>query len=217
VGASHVTLPDFEGGTIDLELDPARRVGANAEARYDQARRREARAARAEAQVEALTAEAAEIDTALAALDTASDEALRTQAAELTPAREQLRRAAGLRYPAPHGFTVVVGRNSRENDEVTFKVARSLDVWLHVQGWTGSHVVVLAKGREVPFDVILFAARLAAGHSKAAGGGNVPVDYTLRKYVWKVKGAPPGAVHFAHQKTVYVTPSRDPTSETTGR
>jgi predicted ribosome quality control (RQC) complex YloA/Tae2 family protein len=82
-----------------------------------------------------------------------------------------------------------------------------------VQGWHGSHVVILADGREVPFDTVLFAARLAAGYSKAAGGDNVPVDYTTRKNVWKVKGGPPGAVRYTQQKTVYVTPSRNPAAE----
>ncbi len=121
-----------------------------------------------------------------------------------------------MRYEGPHGFRVVVGRSARENDEVTFKVARSRDLWLHVQGYHGAHVVILAENREVPFDTILFAAALAAGHSQARDSDNVAVDYTLKKNVWKVKGMPPGAVHFSHQKTVYVDPMRSPAAVRSG-
>ncbi len=213
--AATVTLPGFEGEDVTLQLDPRKSPAANAEARYDQARRREARAARADAQAARRAEERASIERDLAALDTMSDQELETRAKALEEAKRAPARGPGLRYPAPHGFTVVVGRNARENDAVTFKVARSRDVWLHVQGWTGSHVVILTEGREVPFDTVLFAAQLAAGHSKASGGDNVPVDYTLRKHVWKVKGAPAGAVHFTQQKTVYVTPSRNPTRDET--
>jgi len=205
-----VTLNGFDGHEVTLQLDPSKSVAANAEARYDQARRREARAARASEQQPEIEAERAELEAALASLPQLSDAALRERAAQLAPRRQQERRAPGVRYDAPHGFTVIVGRNARENDEVTFSVARSRDLWLHVQGWTGSHVIVQAKGREVPFDVVLFAAQLAAGFSKASGSDNVPVDYTLRKNVWKIKGGPPGAVRFTQQKTVYVTPSRNP-------
>jgi predicted ribosome quality control (RQC) complex YloA/Tae2 family protein len=89
-------------------------------------------------------------------------------------------------------------------------MARSRDLWLHVQGYHGSHVIVRAENREVPFETVLFAAKLAAGHSQARQSDNVPVDYTLKKNVWKVKGAPAGAVNFTQQKTVYVTPNRNP-------
>lgn len=209
-GASRVTLPGFEGGDVTLDLDPTRSAPENAERRYDQARRREARAERALAHADARAEALAALEADLASLDAASDADLAARAAKLAKAKRPGPRLPGARFDAPHGFTVVVGRNAKENDAVTFRVARSLDVWLHAQGWTGSHVVILAGGREVPFDVVLFAAQLAAGYSKASGGDNVPVDYTLKKHVWKVKGGPPGAVRFTRQKTVYVTPDRNP-------
>lgn len=213
-GASRVVLPGFDGEEVALDLDPATPVPADAERRYQQARKREMRAERAEQRAAELEREAAELSAELAGLPGRSDEELARRAEELAPQRsDRGRRGPGLRYPAPHGFTVVVGRNARENDEITFRLARSRDLWLHVQGWHGSHVIVLTDGREVPFDTLLFAARLAAGHSKASGGDNVPVDYALRKHVWKVKGGPPGAVRFTQQKTVYVTPSRNPGAE----
>ncbi|MEX2502151.1 MAG: NFACT family protein [Trueperaceae bacterium] len=213
-GSEHVTLPDFEGGETVLTLDPSRSVAANAKARYENARKRENRAERALARSDELEAERAEVDRELARLDQRSDEELARRAAALTTReREDRKRPPGLSYPGPHGFPVLVGRSARENDAITFRVARSRDVWLHVQGWHGAHVLIRSGGAEVPFDTVLFAARLAAGHSKASGGDNVPVDYTERKNVWKVKGGPPGAVQYAHQKTVYVTPSRNPNAE----
>jgi len=115
----------------------------------------------------------------------------------------------GVRFVDPRGFEVLVGRNARENDALTFKVAKSRDLWLHAQGFSGGHVIVRTGGRELPFDTVLFAARLAAGFSRGRGAGEVPVDYTQRKNVWRVKGGAPGAVHISHHKTVYVTPARD--------
>ena len=95
------------------------------------------------------------------------------------------------------------------SDLVTFGVARSRDLWLHAQGYRGAHVVVRSGGRQVPFDTVLFAARLAAGFSEARGSSNVPVDYTERRHVWRVKGGAPGAVNYTQQKTVDVEPARD--------
>lgn len=213
-GAKHVDLPDWEGGEIEVDLDPSKAPAENAEARYAQARRREARAEQALARSETLAGELEALERQLAAADELDDAELHAKVEALAPKRQERRKGPGLRYEGPHEFPIVVGRNARDNDEVTFKLARSRDLWLHVQGWHGSHVVVLSGGREIPFDTVLFAARLAAGHSKASGGDNVPVDYTARKHVWKVKGAPAGAVHYAHQKTVFVTPSRNPAGET---
>jgi predicted ribosome quality control (RQC) complex YloA/Tae2 family protein len=108
----------------------------------------------------------------------------------------------------PHGFEVVLGRNARENDAVTFKVGRSLDLWFHAQGVQGAHVVVRSGGREVPDATLRFAAELAAGHAQVGREASVLVDYTQRKHVWKVKGMPPGAVHYTQQKTLVVRPKR---------
>jgi predicted ribosome quality control (RQC) complex YloA/Tae2 family protein len=207
-GVDSVVVEGFAGDPVTLTLDPRLDAAGNARRRYDAARRREARAERALAQHGATEAELASLDAELAALSQASDEAL----AALLPERKRggAARAGppGLRVEGPHGFEVVIGRSARENDLVTFRVGRSEDLWLHAQGYRGAHVIVRSEGREVPFDTVLFAAQLAAGHSEALQGDNVPVDYTLRKHVWRRKGAAAGAVSFTRQKTVYVTPLR---------
>ncbi len=209
-GAARATLPGFDGTPRELLLDPSLDAFANARKRYQRARRLEERAERASRERPRLTRELTEAEADLAGLDELPDAALVQRAERLAGERRRRQRGdgPGVRFRDPHGFEVVVGRNARENEAVTFRVARSRDLWLHVQGFTGAHVVVRSGGKELPFETVLFAAALAAGFSPARQSDNVPVDYTLRKNVWKVKGQPPGAVHFSHQKTVYVTPMR---------
>lgn len=223
---ARATLRGFDGEEVVLEVDPRLDAAGNAKARYDRAKRREARSARAVRQLPELRAELAAAERARAQLETADEETLRTLARnwdvdDVTgggrgPAgsRANARTAGaaerhGVRFVDPRGYEVFVGRSAKENDAITFKLARSRDLWLHVQGYRGAHVVVRSQGKELPFDTVLFAARLAAGFSQARDSDNVPVDYTARKNVWRQKGAPAGAVNFAHHKTVYVTPARD--------
>lgn len=216
-GAARVRLAGWGGEVVDLDLDPRRSVAANAAARYDQARRREARAERAAEGRSALLAAVTAAENAVAGLAElppgAVAEALATRegASGAVAGRGPVRRPAtpGITFQGPHGFEVVVGRNARDNDRVTFALAKSRDLWLHAQGYRGSHVIVRSAGREVPFETLLFAARLAAGHSEARREARVAVDYTERKNVWRRKGAAPGAVEFAHHKTVLVAPARD--------
>lgn len=209
--AADATLPGFDGEPVALALDPRLSAVGNAEARYRKARKRELRAEKAIDREDELQRERERLAERLAELEALEMDALEALVAELEPRRSARgRRGPGVRYRAPHGFTVVVGRSARENDEITFRLAKSRDLWLHVQAYHGAHVVVQANNQEIPFETVLFAAKLAAGYSKAANSDNVPVDYTLKKNVWKVKGMPAGAVHFSQQKTVYVTPDRHP-------
>lgn len=213
VGEARVELPGFAGGEQVIELDPKLGAAANAAVRYDQARRREQRAERAQRQLPELQAKVTQAQAELDGLSGLSGEELSRRAAALTQARTTQPRATitspGIRFAGPHGFEVVVGRNARDNDRVTFGLGRSRDLWLHAQGYRGSHVLIRSGGSEVPFETVLFAARLAAGFSDARRSDNVAVDYTARKNVWKVRRGPPGAVHFSQQRTVYVTPARD--------
>lgn len=111
-----------------------------------------------------------------------------------------------LAYTTSDGYKVLVGRNNRENDRLTFKLAGRKDVWFHTKDIPGSHVVLFTEGKEPSESAIFEAAALAAYHSKGRESENVPVDYTLIRYVKKPNGAKPGMVIFTHNKTVYVTP-----------
>ncbi len=111
-----------------------------------------------------------------------------------------------VRFESTDGIGIYVGRNNRQNDELTFKLARKDDIWLHAQKVHGSHVIIAANGRQVPDDTITQAAQLAAFHSEAAQGQNVPVDVTPVKQVKKPSGAKPGMVVYYTYRTVYVDP-----------
>ena len=209
--ATSVTLPDFSGGEVTLQLDGKLSAVENAQLLYERARKREGHKEQAEAREGELSVKIAELSELLETLETLDDKQLKELLETHAPKKKtQARTEPGIRYTGPHGYKVIVGRNARENDVVTTRLARSRDVWLHAQGYTGSHVIIKADNNEVPFETVLFAAQLAAAYSKAGQSENVPVDYTLRKHVWKVKGAPAGAVNYTQQKTVYVTPNRRP-------
>jgi len=104
-----------------------------------------------------------------------------------------------------NGFTILVGKNNKQNEALVRKASDS-DVWLHVQQSPGAHVVIRTEGRTVPRDVLLYAASIAAHFSKARYSSNVPVDYTLVKNVHKPKGSPPGMVLYTNYETVFVNP-----------
>ncbi|HEY1350339.1 MAG TPA: NFACT RNA binding domain-containing protein [Ktedonobacteraceae bacterium] len=105
------------------------------------------------------------------------------------------------------GFTILVGKNSRQNEEVTFHQASGNDLWLHARGVPGAHVIIKASGRQVPHATIEQAASLAAYYSQARGSTSVPVDYTLRSHVRHMKNGGPGMVIYVHERTLNAQPS----------
>lgn len=105
------------------------------------------------------------------------------------------------------GFTMLVGKNSRQNEEVTFHQASGGDLWLHARGVPGAHVIVKAGGREIPPATLNQAATLAAYYSQARGSTSVPVDYTLQRYVRHMKNGGPGMVIYEREKTLHAEPS----------
>lgn len=111
-----------------------------------------------------------------------------------------------LEFTSPDGFTVLIGRNNVQNDKLTTKIAEKTDIWLHTKNITGSHVIIRTNGTVPPDETILYAARLAAYHSKAKNSSQVPVDYVQAKFVRKPAGSKPGKVIFTNNRTVYVTP-----------
>jgi predicted ribosome quality control (RQC) complex YloA/Tae2 family protein len=104
------------------------------------------------------------------------------------------------------GFTLLIGKNSRQNEEVTFHQASANDIWLHARGVPGAHVIIKAAGREIPHSTIEQAAGLAAYYSQARGTTTAPVDYTLQRHVRHMKGGGPGMVIYEREKTMYVAP-----------
>jgi predicted ribosome quality control (RQC) complex YloA/Tae2 family protein len=105
------------------------------------------------------------------------------------------------------GTVIQVGKNNKQNDYLTHQLASSTDTWLHTKEIPGSHVVIRSK--QVSEQTLLEAAMLAAYFSKGRESSQVPVDYTLIKYVKKPSGARPGFVTYENQKTLYVTPDEE--------
>lgn len=121
------------------------------------------------------------------------------------------------RYTSSDGFEILVGRAARDNDHLTFKVARPNDLWLHAADYPGSHVVVRNSTRkEIPHRTIIEAAQLAAYFSQASKDPKVDVHYTPRKFLAKPKGAAPGLVRMLRFKNITVQPKEGIARDMTG-
>ncbi len=114
-----------------------------------------------------------------------------------------------MRFLSTDGYPIYVGRNNRQNDELTFKAARKDDIWCHASKVHGSHVIISCNGTTPPDDTITQAAQLAAHYSEAVGGQNLSVDVTPVRQVKKVPGAKPGMIIYHSYRTVYVNPYPD--------
>lgn len=106
-------------------------------------------------------------------------------------------------------FEVLVGRNNKNNDYITFKLAHSNDIWFHTKDIHGSHVILKTDGKDIEYETINKCASLAAFHSKASNSSNVPVDFTYIRYVKKPSGSKPGMVIYTNYNTVNVNPTSD--------
>jgi predicted ribosome quality control (RQC) complex YloA/Tae2 family protein len=104
------------------------------------------------------------------------------------------------------GFTILIGKNSRQNEEVTFHQAAANDMWLHARGVPGAHVIIKAAGRDIPRSTLEQAARLAAYYSQARGSSSVLVDYTQQRHVRHMKGGGPGMVIYERERTIHAAP-----------
>ncbi len=228
-GADSAELPDLytaDGSTITIPLDPALSAQENAERYFARARHVQANAERLEAMRHRLWSEATEVEEALKRLESVDDLADLESLRAIVAARGWLNPTAGVSgeaqlrpqedfegkrirvHIAPGGWQVLVGENAEANDYLVTRVAQPNDWWLHVRAGTGAHVVIRTSNRPqaVPRQVLEYAAQLAAAHSPARHSSLVAVDYTLRKYVRRPRGAQPGFVTYTHEKTLHVSP-----------
>lgn len=203
--------------TVRIRLDPMLSPSQNAQKYYKEYRK-------AQTAQQHLTELIAKGEAELDYIESVRDALSRAETErELAEIRQELyeqgliRRASGdnrkqppklppLRFLSDDGFVILVGRNNVQNDRLTLRESRNYDLWLHTQKIPGSHTVIVCDGKQLPERTIRQAAQLAAFHSAARDSGQVPVDYTLVKYVSKPRGAKPGMVIYTHQNTVYVQP-----------
>ena len=116
---------------------------------------------------------------------------------------------APMRFESTDGYPIYVGRNNKQNDELTFRLARKDDIWCHASKVHGSHVIISCGGTTPPDDTITQAAQLAAYYSETSGGQNIPVDVTPVKQVKKIPNGKPGMVIYHTYRTVIANPYAD--------
>lgn len=212
-GSGTVTLQDFDGSSVTLELDAALEPAENARRFYDAAgrakRAREDLPARIHEARERLSLEERRVEAALRGeldedelADLTSGITDRSGSRSSTPAPLPYRR-----FRTSGGLEVRVGKGARSNDDLTFRHSRPMDVWLHARSVGGAHVILRwDREQRPPARDLEEAAALAALHSKARTSGSVPVDWTRRKHVRKPRKAKAGAVLPAQVDTVFVDP-----------
>lgn len=113
------------------------------------------------------------------------------------------------KFISSDGYQILVGRNNKQNDRLTKKMANNGDIWLHTKVIAGSHVIIKRDTEaEVPEQTLTEAAAIAAYFSKARESTNVPIDYTPVENVNKPKGAKPGLVYYDKYQTIYIDPAK---------
>ncbi len=223
-GAKSVEVPNYyEEGMpmLKVELDERLSPGQNAQRYfklYQKARNAQTLAAE---QIEKTSAELDYLEGQLDNLEKCQEESelfeLRAELERFGYVRanrsrrqmKQLPPSKPMRFTAPSGRTILVGKNNLQNDKLT-GTAQPNEVWLHAKDMPGSHVIIV--GDDPDEETIVYAARLAALYSKGRGSSRVPVDYTLRRHVKKPGGARPGFVIYTNQHTLYVQPAEEPTT-----
>ncbi len=208
--------PAGEGEDLIVALDPKRTPVEQAERMFDRAAKME-RAARIiprrRARLEADRGYLQQLESDLSMAQdqpeiAAVREALR-EAGYLRQRRDKREKAPRdrsrpLRYLSPEGFPILVGRNARQNEIVTFNEAGRDDLWLHVRDGPGAHVVIRCGGQPVPELTLNVAARLAAWYSGQRGNAGVAVAITQQRFVTRMAGGRPGQVHYRGEETIRV-------------
>lgn len=219
-GQARLTAVDFydpEMKEIDIPLNPAISPQQNAAKFYKDYQK-------AKTAEKVLTEQIAKGEIELRYLSSVLDELSRVESErDMQDIRQELTEGGYLRetgqkkkmklpaskpmvFRSSDGFEILVGRNNRQNDLLTCKLAQKQDIWLHTQKIHGSHVIIACAPETPPDRTVTEAMQLAAYFSQAREGQNVPVDYTRVKNVKKPAGAKPGMVIYDHYSTAVVTP-----------
>jgi len=220
-GAGQVELVNYydpEGKTVTIPLDPSLPANQNAQNYYKKYAKAKKGQTRIATELEKTKEELAYLESLESSLQNDLDlEELAAVEAEmqeagLTKGRRipgRPRQAPGGRpalFRSSEGWEILVGKNNRQNDQLTFKLSTPRDLWFHTQKIPGSHVLIRCGGKEPGKEALLEAANLAVYFSKARHSSKVPVDYTERRHVRKPAGARPGFVLYKNFQTLTITP-----------
>ena len=211
---------EVDGPMLEIRLDPSLTPLENAQQYFDRYNRAKRAQQGVPQLVKATKTEIAYLAQLENDLNHASnwpeiDEVMQALSAKgLLPKGQVMKRLGGGGRSQPlrltrDGYVIWVGRNSRQNEQVTFKLANAQDLWLHARDVPGAHVVIRNDGRRIPQTIIDDAASVAAYYSSLRSENRVIVDVTRCKYVKKIKGAGPGMVTYRNEETVTVPPQNE--------
>ena len=216
-GMDQISLENFyeDNEMITIELDPEKSPAQNAQGYFKNYQRLNSRKKHLAQQIPLTIQEIDYIDSLLAQLDIASSgdiEDIRDELRDegyLRKQKNQKKRKSKASKPeqfySTDGDLILVGKNNKQNDQLTMRSANKSDYWLHTKDIPGSHVVI--RNSQPSEQTLEEAAILAAYFSKYRMSSSVPVDYTQVKHVHKPNGAKPGYVIYDNQQTLFVTPS----------
>ncbi len=220
-GAAVAEVEDFYAeapGMVLIVLDPSLSSQANAQRYYKKYAKAKTAETEASRQVELACDELSYLESIRQSCSMASTEQELGEIRSELAAGGYIKKSGGkdkrkqqksepLHFISSDGFDIYCGKNNLQNDYLTLRLANSADLWFHTKNIPGSHTVIkLGTDKDVPDSTIREAAMLAALHSSAKNGSQVPVDYTQIKNVKKPSGAKPGMVIYDHYNTLYVTP-----------
>lgn len=218
-GAASVTVTDYyddEQAQITIKLQTDKTPSENAQAYFKKYRKLAAAEKMARTELVKTRTEINYLENILQQMEQARDEDIadiREELREEGYMKQQRQKSRRRSKPKPEQFsssdgtTIYVGKNNKQNEYVTHRLAHKEDIWLHTLDIPGSHVII--KDANPSEQTLLEAAQIAAYYSKARLSDSVPVDYTKVKYVKKPSGAKPGFVIYTDQQTLYVTPKKD--------
>jgi predicted ribosome quality control (RQC) complex YloA/Tae2 family protein len=210
---------DEMGGTVAIALDPRKTPSENAQKYFSKYQKAKNSVSIVIEQIEKAREEVLYFENLLQQVQSASPKDIQEIREELVEGgyiRDRQKRNAKKisnakpildHYLSSDGTEMIVGKNNKQNDYLTNKLAARDEIWLHTKDIPGSHVVIRSK--EPSEATVHEAAKLAAYFSKARNSSSVPVDYTKVRYVKKPSGAKPGFVIYDNQQTVYVTPEEE--------
>jgi predicted ribosome quality control (RQC) complex YloA/Tae2 family protein len=219
-GAECADLADYDGKIITVRLDPQRSPVQNAERYFKKYKKAKAGREIMRTRMHQSREEASYLKSILSDIERVSDYGtLVSIRSELIAQGYLVQREKGaikgsseprvepFRKVLYRGWEILVGKSASGNDYVTTKLARPDDLWLHAEGMPGSHVLVRNPGRaDIPQDVFMKAAALAAFYSRGRKAAKVPVTYTRARFVKKPKGAKPGLVKLSERNTLMAVP-----------
>lgn len=207
-GMDSVTLDDFSGGSVTVQLDPTLSPSGNISSyyqKYKRGQRIHENAVQELRQLEDRLEERTRYYDRLLGGDESSLTELKGAVARPSQNDRRQTSGPGLRFES-QGFAIIVGRNAKENDSILRSVARSNDTWLHVRDFAGGYVIIKGKkDKSIPLDVLLDAGSLAIHYSRAKGRSKVDLYYTLVKHLRRIKDGRTGLVTPTQEKNLCIT------------